>query len=115
MTRRPRRVRIGADEEEPMRETVTKQDLQPGDVVDLELEAFGSAVIRQVHEGKVMAWRPYATSDNFTYSGGRVIPYIGVEDFELVGAPKSAIVRVRRSNIPEIVADRKARALGAVS
>jgi bifunctional DNA-binding transcriptional regulator/antitoxin component of YhaV-PrlF toxin-antitoxin module len=84
-----------------MRETVSKMDLKPGDVVDLELEAFGYAIVRQAYEGKVMVWRPYATVADFTYIPGRTIPYIGVEDFELEGGVP--VVRVQRSSIREIV------------
>ena len=89
-----------------MRETVRKMDLEPGDVVDLELEAFGFAIVRQAYEGKIMVWRPYATVADFTYSGGRAIPYIGIEDFELYGHPNATVVRVQRSDIREIAVAR---------
>lgn len=71
-----------------MTEKVKAGDLKLGDVVRLfDTGPFGDGVVRQiVHTDKgefaVHVFRPYATTGDFSYTGG-VIPYIGVEEVTL--------------------------------
>lgn len=60
--------------------TVMAKDLRLADVVKLLDGPFGTAVVTKVGETEVTFFRPYATTADFSYTGG-VIPYIGIEQF----------------------------------
>ena len=40
------------------------------------------AIVNKIADGLVHVYRPYATTADFSYTGG-VIPYIGIEQFTL--------------------------------
>jgi hypothetical protein len=61
---------------------VAAEDLQLADVVMVHRSAFGTAVVTKVEEREVELFRPYATTADFSYTGG-VIPYIGIETYKL--------------------------------
>jgi hypothetical protein len=72
---------------------VELKDLKLGDVVRLDLQAYGDATVRKINaDGTVVVFRPYVHSEDFSYTGG-VICYIGTEDVTLHGAP---VVLVKR-------------------
>jgi len=63
------------------------KDLKLGDVVRLDMQAYGCATVRKINEdGTVIVFRPYIQTADFSYTGG-VICYIGTEDFTLHGGP----------------------------
>jgi len=53
-------------------------ELQLGDEIQLFNGPFGHAIVTKIDGGAVHYFRPYATTADFSYTGG-VIPYIGVE------------------------------------
>ena len=53
-----------------------------GDTIKLFDGAFGYAIVNKIADGSVHVYRPYATTADFSYTGG-VIPYIGIEQFTL--------------------------------
>lgn len=56
------------------------RDLKLADQIRLGDFPFSDGVVRQIKEdGKVVIFRPYATTADFSYTGG-VIPYIGIEE-----------------------------------
>ena len=57
-------------------------ELRLADRVRLFEGEFGDAVITKIEEDAVTAFRPYATTADFSYTGG-VIPYIGTETVRL--------------------------------
>lgn len=64
----------------PMR--VTAEHLQLADVLKLGDYPFSYAVVKRITEDEVICFRPYATTADFSYTGG-VIPYIGIEEVSL--------------------------------
>ena len=66
---------------EPVKTKVS--DLKLGDKVKLFDGAYGTATVYQITEDYVMVWRPFVKTEDFSYSGNRVIPYVGIEDFSL--------------------------------
>lgn len=78
-------------------ETIKLSDLSLGDTVRLGAEGFMDAVVRQIKDGKVRLFRPYVATADFVYTGG-VIPYIGIEDFEMMVTDSATILRVRRAD-----------------
>lgn len=68
-----------------MRQHIKAGDANLGDVVELALDSdnpFTSSVVTQVTEKEIRLFRPYATTADFTYTGG-VIPYIGIEQYSV--------------------------------
>jgi len=65
---------------------VRAKDLRLADTVILDTGSFAapwrSAVVTQVTDREVTFFRPYATTADFSYTGG-VIPYIGTETFNV--------------------------------
>ena len=55
------------------------RDLKLADVVGLGEYPFSDAVVKQIKDGCVTVFRPYAITADFSYTGG-VIPYIGIEE-----------------------------------
>lgn len=55
------------------------KDLKLADRVRLGNFPFADAIVKQIKDGKVILFRPYATTADFSYTGG-VIPYIGIEE-----------------------------------
>lgn len=51
-------------------------DLRLADVVKLSEGPWGTGVVSQIKDGKVTIFRPYGTTDNFSYGGG-VQAYVG--------------------------------------
>jgi hypothetical protein len=54
-------------------------ELHLGDTVKLFDGPFGFGVVTKISGGVVKVFRPYATTADFSYTGG-VIPYIGTEE-----------------------------------
>ena len=73
-------------------------DLQLGDVVQVFEGPFGSAVVNQIKDGSVHFYRPYATTDDFSYTGG-VIPYIGLEMFTRPVTDNSTVTLWRHKEV----------------
>jgi hypothetical protein len=65
-----------------MNRMVKPAELQLRDVVKLSDIPFAYAVVRQIADGKIELFRPYATTSDFSHTGG-VIPYIGIEQFAI--------------------------------
>jgi hypothetical protein len=59
------------------------KDLKLADVVRLGDYQFADAVVKQIKETQVILFRPYATTADFSYTGG-VIPLIGIEEVILL-------------------------------
>jgi len=59
-------------------ERMKASELNLGDTVRLFDGAFGDAVVQQITDEGVTFFRPYATTADFSYTGG-AIPYIGIE------------------------------------
>ena len=55
-------------------------ELKVGDTVDLGMEEWSTAIVKQIREGSVWFFRPYGTSCDFEYTGG-VICLVGIEVF----------------------------------
>jgi hypothetical protein len=76
-----------------MKQIETK-DLQLGDTVSLDYEAWDCAIVKQIKDGKVTLFRPYGTTAEFTYTGG-VICYVGIEEWD-IEANETPISLIRR-------------------
>lgn len=63
-----------------MTTTIKGHDLRLADVVRLDNEAFADAVVQNITPDAIYFFRPYATTADFSYTGG-VIPYVGIEQF----------------------------------
>lgn len=75
--------------------TIVKgSELRLADVVRLNAEAFADAVVSNITDKEIFFFRPYATTADFSYTGG-VIPYIGIEQFRAY-AKDADYVLVRR-------------------
>lgn len=59
--------------------TVKVADLKLGDVLQLFEGAYGTATVKQIKDGVVTLFRPYAATEDFSYTGG-VICYTGIEE-----------------------------------
>jgi len=68
-------------------EQILASDLALGDIVRVFDGPFGDGVVRKITTSGAVIFRPYATTDDFSYTGG-VIPYIGVEEFTLYHSAK---------------------------
>jgi hypothetical protein len=73
-------------------------ELKLGDTVEVFEDAFGSAVVNQIKDGSVHFFRPYATTEDFSYTGG-VIPYIGIETFTRPTTDTSTVKVWRRKEV----------------
>lgn len=62
-----------------MRQKTKIKNLKLADQVRLGDYPFADAVVRQIKDGKITLFRPYATTADFSYTGG-VIPFIGIEE-----------------------------------
>lgn len=78
--------------------TCKVSELQLGDIVEVFDDAFGTAVINQIKDGSIHFFRPYGTSEDFSYTGG-VIPYIGIETFTRPVTDSSEIKVWRRKEV----------------
>lgn len=76
-------------------DTVKVSDLDLGDVVQCFEGAFGTAVVTQVRADDVMVFRPYATTEDFSHSGG-VTALIGIEQFPIWKTQE--IVRLQKAD-----------------
>lgn len=67
--------------------------LKLADVVELGFSPFGSAVVKQIRDDKVTLFRPYALTQDFSYTGG-VICSVGIEEivFELTSDREFEVV-----------------------
>lgn len=84
-----------------MADMVFVRDLRLRDVVRFTgLDAFGDGVVRQITDDTVTIFRPYATTADFSYTGG-VIPYIGIEEVKLSVVDTRPILRIRREPVPK--------------
>lgn len=56
--------------------------------------AYGTATVYQkLPNGNARVWRPYVTTNDVTYSNNQTIPFIGLEDFELVASSEVKVVK----------------------
>lgn len=75
------------------------KDLRLADVVRLyEDFSFPDSVVRQIKDGKVILFRPYATTADFSYTGG-VIPYIGIEEVTLLASDSREVEVMGRKEL----------------
>lgn len=82
-----------------MKKLIPISELQLGDVVSLfPDDVFSGCVVRQIKDGYAHLFRPYATTADFSYTGG-VIPYIGVEEFTLDMSDKREITLFERKKL----------------
>lgn len=61
-------------------QTLKTNELKLGDVVKAFDGPFGTAIVKQIENGLVYFFRPYAVTADFNYTGG-VICYTGTEEF----------------------------------
>lgn len=73
--------------------TVKVSSLKPGDIVRVMSGEYGDATVYRVDGEAVHVWRPYVHTGDVLYSGGRVVPYIGVEDFTLNPSTEVTLLR----------------------
>ena len=64
-----------------MKQIKTK-DLQLGDTVSLDYEAWDCAIVKRIKDGRITLFRPYGTPAEFSYTGG-VICYVGIEEWDI--------------------------------
>lgn len=76
------------------------QDLQLRDTLEVFEGPFGTGLVIKISPEAVTVFRPYATTADFTYTGG-VIPYIGVETFDLSPLDTRPVILLRRDPVPE--------------
>ena len=65
--------------------TIKMSEIQLADKVTSEISAgtgFEGCVVIKITDKTVTLFRPYATTADFSYTGG-VIPYIGIEQYEV--------------------------------
>lgn len=72
--------------------------LQLGDTVEVFEGCFGTAVVNQIANGSVHFFRPYAMTEDFSYTGG-VIPFIGIETFTRPITDNSTVKVWRRKTL----------------
>lgn len=79
--------------------TVKASSLEPGDVIRLQHAGaeYSDATVYRVDDAQVHVWRPYVHTGDVLYSHGRVIPYLGLEDFPIY---KSTHVELLRKGNP---------------
>jgi hypothetical protein len=66
--------------------TVKVADLQLGDVLELFEGPYGTATVKQIRDGQVTLFRPYAATADFSTTSG-VICYTGIEECKyLIGS-----------------------------
>lgn len=75
-------------------------DLRLGDTVspthdDNGSRAYETATVVQIKDGRIYLFRPYATTADFSYTGG-VIPYIGIEQYDIAADRQPYIVHSRK-------------------
>ena len=62
---------------------VKARDLQLADTVQTnDVSLFSFAVVTKIENREIHLFRPYATTADFSYTGG-VIPYIGIETYSI--------------------------------
>lgn len=59
--------------------TIPARDLKLADVIKLFEGPWGYAVVKQITDDRVILFRPYAQTADFSYTGG-VICYVGIEE-----------------------------------
>lgn len=76
----------------PQRE-MKVSELQVGDVVQaFDSGPWGSAIVKQINNGKITFFRPYGTAvGSAVYAGNQVIATIGLEEFTRPASDKSMI------------------------
>ena len=71
------------------------KDLRLGDTVRIFSMEYGTATVYQILEtGDCKVWRPYVHTGDFRYSGNRIVPYVGMEDFTLYNDQTVTVLRV---------------------
>jgi len=78
----------------PLPLTVEVWQLRVGDIVLLSSgEYMHATVYQELENGDVKVWRPYVHTGDVLYSGNRVIPYVGIEDFTLTATSTVTLLR----------------------
>ena len=76
---------------------VALKDLQLGDVIRFDLDAYGDATVKRINEdGTVRCFRPFVHTSDYQTTGG-VGCYVGIEEFDLHG--RVPITRVRKGQL----------------
>jgi hypothetical protein len=70
-------------------------DLKLGDVVQLDIESYRDATVKQIKDGEITLFRPYVQTADFSYTGG-VMCYVGIEEFKIPLDANRAIRLVRK-------------------
>jgi hypothetical protein len=70
--------------------------LQLGDTIKAFDDVFGWAIVIRVSDNDVTLFRPYATTADFSYTGG-VIAYIGLEQYSVPRNKAEFFVAYRRA------------------
>jgi len=73
-------------------------ELQLGDTIQFELEAWSTAIVTQITEDEIHYFRPYGHTADFSYTGG-VIPYIGIENGKLSKYSKHPVKVIYRQQL----------------
>lgn len=61
---------------------VKAKDLRLADTVRCYTALWNFAIVKNIKDGQVTLFRPYGTTEGFSFTGG-VICYIGIEEFEI--------------------------------
>lgn len=62
---------------------IKARDLKLADIVQVcDDEAFSTAVVKQIKDGIIHLFRPYAHTSDFYWTGG-VLCYVGIEEFQI--------------------------------
>lgn len=67
-------------------------DLKLADIIRLDTEAFGDAIVENIDGTEITLTRPYMHHSDFSHTGG-VITYIGVEKFTVSTSGTFNLVR----------------------
>lgn len=76
-------------------ETVKGSDLRAGDVVRLDLQAFGYATIKKTTPDSLTFFRPFVRADASQFHDNSVFCYVGIEEFSVPFVDRDYI-RVRK-------------------
>lgn len=73
-------------------------ELKLGDIIQCFEGPFGTGVIQGIEGDMVKVFRPYAKTDDFSYTGG-VICYTGIEHYAFWKSEKREVFVYRRGNL----------------
>jgi hypothetical protein len=80
-------------------EKVTASQLKLGDVIQVFEGPYGTATVKKIESEKLTLFRPYALTQDWSYTGG-VICTLGIEEYSIfITNSKMEYVLWRRGNV----------------